>query len=595
MAASSLPVNLSPLEKLIEEDRDGRGREQKEVLIVWDIENARIPVDVSASEVEKAISNAFQRYPRRKLSAFLAAISRQSLNAMETCYGSDQVNHLLDHTKLLLASGQSNSTDKKLIQEVDTFISRQSQEGRAATSVLVVITGDGGFIECIKAAMRAGMEVEVLHPTAITSRELINTISGRAHVWHHDWLRFLEYWLRKRSHVPGLPPVLELPQQRGAAGSNSGAAGGSGGERGGGEGSNGRAQANHRNTTSRNGGTPPADGAASRGGAAAATSGAPSSPGNKPATAPMSAAPATFEAGALQLLFSSLSVVKEMGPKDNRAAVGDALGRWLLLESETNSALYQKMEAIKPCASIGISCRPHSTKDNSCKLIMASDRIGVSYDGRSADASSIMRTALDRLYFLIEETLEVMVDKYKAASSSNNNGRNTATSKRHLSPAERLEQFFSNPIQQLRPWSARIDHYGFPHICLPNAQLLSFLNLQGVDVSRIPPNSGSVLREVVGAILMAEFRTGLPYLVHLACGRRLVATAPLPSQWSAEAVKAVEDMLVKRLSVRQLKLMQQGYLATASEPAAGVPRGPEKRDLAEAVVKLIAEGLSIAG
>lgn len=45
---------LQNLRKLEDRNRDGGpGRPQKEVFIVWDIENARIPAGVAAEDVEK--------------------------------------------------------------------------------------------------------------------------------------------------------------------------------------------------------------------------------------------------------------------------------------------------------------------------------------------------------------------------------------------------------------------------------------------------------------------------------------------------------------------------------------------------------------
>ncbi|KXZ41855.1 hypothetical protein GPECTOR_261g665 [Gonium pectorale] len=147
---------------------------------------------------------------------------------MKSAYGADAVDYLTHHTKLLLASGgrKSGSTDTKLLEEVESFITRQVQNGKAAGSVLVVITGDDDYTRSIRQAMNAGMDVEILHPAGQTSANLLATIRGRANVWHHDWLEFLEYWLRTHHDCKGLPPRMELPGSAAPAASAGAAAGG---------------------------------------------------------------------------------------------------------------------------------------------------------------------------------------------------------------------------------------------------------------------------------------------------------------------------------------------------------------------------------
>ncbi len=54
------------------------------------------------------------------------------------------------------------------------FIQRQSAAGAAPRSVLVLLTGDDDFTGAARAALDAGMELELLHPDArSTSRHLL--------------------------------------------------------------------------------------------------------------------------------------------------------------------------------------------------------------------------------------------------------------------------------------------------------------------------------------------------------------------------------------------------------------------------------------
>ncbi|KAG2486245.1 hypothetical protein HYH03_015070 [Edaphochlamys debaryana] len=194
--------NAANLRKLEERGRDGP--RQKSVLICWDLENARVPVGVPPEEVERAISNAFQYLQRRVRFGFVCSVSPRSLDALTKAYGEEQRDYLLTHTEHILAPGgqKSGSTDNKLLQKVMQFVSQQRLEGKATSSVLVLITGDDDFSGCIRQAMDSGMDVEVLHPTSKTSANLLDTIRGRANVWHHDWDEFLDYWLTEHAQLP---------------------------------------------------------------------------------------------------------------------------------------------------------------------------------------------------------------------------------------------------------------------------------------------------------------------------------------------------------------------------------------------------------
>ncbi|KAG2424551.1 hypothetical protein HXX76_014432 [Chlamydomonas incerta] len=225
-------VALANLKLLDVRGRDGP--QQKEVVMAWDIENARPPTGVPVAEVEKAISNAFQYLQRRKRHAFLAAVSPKSLAAMTSVYGQDQIDYLLSHTDLMLAPGgsKSTSTDAKLLQRIDDFLERQCTLGRASNSVLVLITGDDDYTPRVRRAMDAGMDVELLHPAGITSKNLMATIEGRANVWHADWQQFLDYWIGTHGGGGGGGGVADGGSGKQAAGGSSAAASrGAAGER----------------------------------------------------------------------------------------------------------------------------------------------------------------------------------------------------------------------------------------------------------------------------------------------------------------------------------------------------------------------------
>ncbi|PNH05278.1 hypothetical protein TSOC_008455 [Tetrabaena socialis] len=172
------PEALANLKELELPGRDGP--KQKEVLIVWDIENCRIPVGVPAREVEKAISNAFLYLHRRKKAGFACSISEESLAALSSAYGRPDADYLKTHTKMVMAAGggKYKSSDTKLLEEIESFVVRQSRDDRTAQSVLVVITGDGDFTKAILQAMDQGMDLEVLHPLGMTSRNLLWVIWG---------------------------------------------------------------------------------------------------------------------------------------------------------------------------------------------------------------------------------------------------------------------------------------------------------------------------------------------------------------------------------------------------------------------------------
>ncbi|KAG2442151.1 hypothetical protein HYH02_009639 [Chlamydomonas schloesseri] len=198
------------------------GPQQKDVLIAWDIENARPPTHIPVSMVEEAISNAFHYLPRRKRVGFFAAVSLGALHGS----GRRQQQELAElcnyRVTVVLAAGgaKSASADAKLLQQIDAFIERQVATGRAARSVLVLITGDDDFTTRVRRALDAGMDVQLLHPGQgrHASSHLLSTVRGCPNAWHAEWAPFLDHWLKGLPVAPAAGAKRKAEAIDGASG-----------------------------------------------------------------------------------------------------------------------------------------------------------------------------------------------------------------------------------------------------------------------------------------------------------------------------------------------------------------------------------------
>ncbi|KXZ53257.1 hypothetical protein GPECTOR_7g1151 [Gonium pectorale] len=150
----------------------GDGRQL--VLIVWDIENVRLPLNtapgLSPRHVVQYLKKHFIFGHGRTEYRTVAAVTERSLAAIRRNHP-DFVEQVVPDLTLLLASAQhaKRNADVALKKELHHFTTELAHIARSCPGQLsiVLISGDEDFLEAVQGAMQAGFAVQlVTHDTA---------------------------------------------------------------------------------------------------------------------------------------------------------------------------------------------------------------------------------------------------------------------------------------------------------------------------------------------------------------------------------------------------------------------------------------------
>jgi hypothetical protein len=163
----------------------------RRVMIVWDVENVRIPKNMDAGDVMGALARTFVR--GRRCDGCICGCTFKSLR----CMGANQVNAMTNNrhlnAKLLCASGGERKTtgsDHVMIETMQSFA-----VDCALTSVrglMVLITGDADFVRpALWCASLGSCSFATMFNSANSSREMRQLAAD----WTMDWDSFLAWQL----------------------------------------------------------------------------------------------------------------------------------------------------------------------------------------------------------------------------------------------------------------------------------------------------------------------------------------------------------------------------------------------------------------
>ncbi|KAG2446472.1 hypothetical protein HYH02_008463 [Chlamydomonas schloesseri] len=144
------------------------------VLIVWDIENVRLPLCTAPGLTPKNVVRYLKKHfiygPGRTEFRTVAALTERSLGRIRRDHPAF-VEQVVPDLTLLLASAvhQKRNADVVLKKELHQFVTEHAHLARSCPGQLsiVLISGDEDFLEAVQGALAAGFAVElVTHDTA---------------------------------------------------------------------------------------------------------------------------------------------------------------------------------------------------------------------------------------------------------------------------------------------------------------------------------------------------------------------------------------------------------------------------------------------
>jgi hypothetical protein len=139
-------------------------------IVVWDIENVRLPLPpLSTTSAIQAVKRAFDIDGD---SMMVCAVTQSSLRAMEKTWPSflREMVPLMD-VRLGCASRPKLGADFVLRRELSAFMDRNAAV--ANKSRIVLLTGDGDYLEPVQQALRLGFDVQLVHYGPNTSPALL--------------------------------------------------------------------------------------------------------------------------------------------------------------------------------------------------------------------------------------------------------------------------------------------------------------------------------------------------------------------------------------------------------------------------------------
>jgi hypothetical protein len=155
-----------------------------QALLVWDIENIRLPKEIAPLDVLLAIKQRFideSGYTEHRSICCVTHLSLRAIEKQWPAFLSDVVPHM--DVALAPAHRAKCDADYVLRKEMSRFCHTFASSAR---KMIVLLTGDADFIEPIQAARRSGCAVNIIYNATNASR-LIKTTVGSC-----EWGTFLK-------------------------------------------------------------------------------------------------------------------------------------------------------------------------------------------------------------------------------------------------------------------------------------------------------------------------------------------------------------------------------------------------------------------
>jgi hypothetical protein len=160
---------------------------QAQALLVWDIENIRLPKEITPLNVLFAIKQRFIKdsgYTEHKSICCVTHVSLRAIEKQWPAFLSDVVPHM--DVELAPARRAKCDADYVLRREMSRFCHAFAS---SAKKKIVLLTGDADFVEPIQAAHRSGCDVHLIYNATNASRFITTTQSTFGSC---EWAGFLK-------------------------------------------------------------------------------------------------------------------------------------------------------------------------------------------------------------------------------------------------------------------------------------------------------------------------------------------------------------------------------------------------------------------
>ena len=166
---------------------DPKKQHDRAAILVWDIENVRLPLNMSVASVVAEVKRAFVFAAGFSEHASVCCLTPLSLRAMAKL-SPGFVHEAVPLMDIRLASDSRAKlgADFVLRRELGTFMDRFASS--ASSCRIVLLTGDADFLEPVQRALRLGFDVLLVHFGRSSSRLLVGQRYASPPV---EWERFL--------------------------------------------------------------------------------------------------------------------------------------------------------------------------------------------------------------------------------------------------------------------------------------------------------------------------------------------------------------------------------------------------------------------
>lgn len=155
-------------------------------LIVWDIENTRLPHEVAPLAVLRALKRRFVQdagFLEHKTVCCVTPFSLRAIQARWPTFLADLVPHM--DVALAPVRQPKCSADYVLAREISAFC---RSVPRSSGARLVLLTGDADFLGPVQGALAHGVDVRLVHPVCGGARALVSQVGPEA---RDEWEPFL--------------------------------------------------------------------------------------------------------------------------------------------------------------------------------------------------------------------------------------------------------------------------------------------------------------------------------------------------------------------------------------------------------------------
>ena len=167
---------------------------KQDTILIWDIENVRLPNNVNPEKVIKVLKQAFMDPTMTRPRKTVTCLTQKSLKAIQFTHP-DFIDNVIDHMDVSMASSSNHSknADYVLCREFQSFIDTYPRGSK-----IVLLSGDADFLEPVQRAIKLGFHVQLVYVDKKISHTLLELKYNKGHE-PIEWTLFLKDALKMES------------------------------------------------------------------------------------------------------------------------------------------------------------------------------------------------------------------------------------------------------------------------------------------------------------------------------------------------------------------------------------------------------------